>query len=77
MQKARKSFFVASHAGRLWAIGGSSPEGDLADVEVYDPEVDLWSNWQIPMQLVKGRIAGCTFSCEDFNHEYKNWFSFF
>ena len=62
MQEARSQLFVTSYAGKLWAIGGENLEGKLSCVEVYDPEVDEWSDAQIPMTTIEGAITGCTFS---------------
>ena len=66
MQISRSRLFVAAYAGKLWALGGRNSEGDLSSVEVYDPEVDEWSDAQIPMTKIKGAVAGCTFSSKYF-----------
>ena len=66
MQKARSHLFVASYAGKLWAVGGRNSEDDLSCVEVYDPKVDRWSDAQIPMTTIKGAVTGCTFSSKHF-----------
>ena len=70
MQTVRTNLFVASHAGKLWAIGGKDSEySDVTSVEVYDPEVNLWSDVQMPLKSFKGNVIGCTISCPNFNQD--------
>ena len=66
MQQARSKLFVASHAGKLWAFGGRCSEGEHTSVEVYDPEVDVWSEVQIALETVDGGVIGCTYSSKYF-----------
>ena len=66
MQEARYQPYVVATSGKLWAIGGCGhtfgSHDNLPSVEVYDPEVDIWSDAQIPLKSVRGSVVGCVFS---------------
>ena len=59
MHRARSNVLVISQGDKLWAIGGYTPESDLSSVEVYDPDVDAWSDADLSMKSVKGGVTGC------------------
>ena len=68
MQEARTYFCVASHAGKLWAIGNCHYQGKkILDVEEYDPQLDKWSYVQTPMKLFENPVATCSYSFKDFD----------
>ena len=69
MRKKRLGLFVASFAGKLWAIGGINSESNLSSVEVYNPEIDTWSKTKTPLTSIKGPVEGTTFSSK---HFYRN-----
>lgn len=39
----RRALAVAAHGGKLFAIGGITPEGTTRRVDIYDPTTDEWS----------------------------------
>ena len=67
MKTPRGGVFVAPYEDKLWAIGGRISEiSDLSSAEVYDPEVNLWSNTETPLKSIAGMVKGCTFTSKDF-----------
>ena len=61
MQSCRYRLAVISHAGKLWAIGGTDYLDD-SNSEVYDPIVNKWSYTDTAF---KGSVLGCSFSFKD------------
>jgi len=39
----RRVISVAAHNGKLFVIGGVTPEGPTTDVDLYDPALDCWT----------------------------------
>ena len=66
MNKRRLDLFVTSVAGKLWAIGGCGSEDDPSTIEVYDPEIDSWSESEQPKEFAKGCVTGCSYSSSYF-----------
>ena len=67
MKKACKGMFVTSHAGKLWAFGGYSVEEDYSSLEIYDAEIDSWSDSQMKLKSIDGKIVGCKYYSKYFN----------
>ena len=68
MQQRRAGLFVTSHEGKLWAIEGNGPNGELSSIEIYDPELNSWSYSQTSLKSLKGTIKGCTYSSIHFRN---------
>ena len=58
MRKARRNFFATAYQGKLYAVGGCEDQS----MEVYDPEMDSWSDAKISTREVYNYIRGCIFS---------------
>ena len=66
MQTPRSGLFATSHADKLWAIGGKdrnhNRSKEVSSFSVYDPEFNLWSDSNVPIELLKYAVKGCTFT---------------
>lgn len=62
MNTARKTFLVVASMEKLWAVGGTSCDGEsLSSVEVYDPDANTWS-YVTSMNKSEGWVIGGSFS---------------
>jgi DNA-binding CsgD family transcriptional regulator len=60
MPTPRTGLAVASHDGLIYAIGGVSNDGATAKVEIYDPELNVWTTGRskpTPSGFVSGAVV--------------------
>jgi N-acetylneuraminic acid mutarotase len=61
MAHARGGHTLVSAGGRLYAIGGNTVAGNVAQTEVYDPQSGQWT--ELPaMPAARNHVAGFTFA---------------
>jgi N-acetylneuraminic acid mutarotase len=57
MRVPRSGFSAVSHAGLVYAFGGESKEGTIAEIEVFDPKKNSWSTLTLPMRSPRHDFA--------------------
>jgi N-acetylneuraminic acid mutarotase len=63
MAHARGGHTLVSAGGRLYAIGGNTAAGNVAQTEVYDPQSGHWS--ELPaMPAARNHVAGFSFAAD-------------
>jgi N-acetylneuraminic acid mutarotase len=61
MPHARGGHTLLAAGGRLYAIGGNTVSGDVVAADVYDPQLDVWSDLPVfpaPRNHVSGFVFG-------------------